>query len=126
MYSKFYKIIVVVVAITMSGCITLPGHRQTIEEDNLFIHISAPSKAVKNTIRFNTENTQLVYLPASTQIEMRIKDAAGEHHVLIENVSGKIDYRYRLNGEKINFGITQQHWFTLQVPKLIEVCKTPS
>lgn len=118
--SKFRIAIIVLLGFSLSACITLPGHRQTIDEGDFYLHVTAPNKATKNQIRFNTEKTDLAYLPPKAKIELEIVDDQGKHELNIKSSKDIIIYKYKLDGRKIPFGTEQQEWFASQVPKIID------
>jgi hypothetical protein len=107
----------------LSACVNLPGHRQTIDEENFYLHITAPSRVVKEEIRFNAEETELLFLPKSAQIELVVADNIGKHQLTIKEHQGSIVYYYRLNGRKLTFGAKEKEWFASQVPLIIEKSK---
>ena len=104
----------------LSACLTLPGHRQTIKEDNFELSITAPSEQVKREIRFNKQQTKLLELPMEVSIELYLLDKYGKHELSITNVSGFINYDYHLNGRKVPFDRRARTWFTDQIPRIIK------
>lgn len=117
---KFRMLILASLSLTLSACITLPGHRQTIDEDNFFLHITAPNKNIKNQIRFNSEKTDLLYIPERVRIELVVADSLGKHQLKIKNHDESIVYNYRLNGRKTPFGTKEKKWLASQVPIIID------
>jgi len=121
--SAFFKsrmLILASLSLALAACITLPGHRQTIDEDNFFLHIRAPSKDIKNEIRFNSEKTDFLYLPERVRIELVVADNLGKHQLKIKKDEESIVYNYRLNGRKTTFGAKEKEWFASQVPIIID------
>lgn len=112
-------VILVVLSLCVSACITLPGHRQTIDEEDFFIHITAPNSATKSLTRFNAEQTDINYLPRKTEIELVVMDSQGKHELNISSSNGAIIYDYALNGRHLEFGKKQREWFASQVPRII-------
>ncbi len=104
---------------SLSACMTSPGHRQVIEEDNFTLYINAASKNIKNKIRFNTKKTALVFLPEKAIVKLNVVDQFGKHQLEITNPNGTISYNYKLNGNKVIFGAKEKKWFASQVPKII-------
>ncbi|WP_083923102.1 hypothetical protein [Arsukibacterium perlucidum] len=104
----------------LSACVTLPGHRQTIDEENFYLHITAPSKVIKEEIRFNAEETELLFLPENAQIELVVADDIGKHQLTIKEHQGSIVYHYRLNGQQLTFGVKEKEWFASQIPLIID------
>lgn len=115
-FHPFRLLILAGVSVVLSACITLPGHRQTVDEENFFMHINAPNLATKKEIRFNAEKTELLSLPEGVQIELVVADHGGEHQLLIQNQQASVVYHYRFNGRKMVFGDNQQQWFARQIP----------
>ena len=52
-------VVLVLLSFSLLGCITLPGHRQIIDERDFYLRIETPNKAAKNLIRFNAEKPAL-------------------------------------------------------------------
>jgi len=117
--NKFRITIFVLLCISLSACITLPGHRQTIDEGDFYLHITAPNKAIKSLIRFNTEKTDIAYIPSKAKMELVVADDQGRHDLKIKSSKGTIVYKYRLNGRRKQFGTEQREWFASLVPKII-------
>lgn len=112
-------IILAGLSLVLAACITLPGHRQIIDEEGFYLKISAPSKAVKRDIRFNQEKTDLIHLPDNTRIELKVSGTLGSRQLFIRRSDASIVYRYRLNGRQGEFGAAERKWFASQVPKII-------
>lgn len=104
----------------LSACVNLPGHRQTIDEDNFFLHITAPTLAIKNEIRFNTEKTELLFLPEGAHLELVVADNIGKHQLFMQKQQESVVYNYRLNGRKTTFGVKEKEWFASQIPLIID------
>lgn len=117
--NKFRIAIFVLLSLSLSACITLPGHRQTIDEGHFYLHITAPNKETKSLIRFNAEKTEIVYLPSKAEMEIKVVDDLGRHDLRIKCTRNTIVYNYKLDGRKIPFGAEQQEWFASLVPKII-------
>lgn len=117
--SKFRALIVVLLTLAFSACVTLPGHRQIIDEDGFYVYVKAPNKATKGEIHFNVEKTELLYLPAATYIELVVDDAKGQHHLNISSLNGEILYEYAVNGRQVSFGAEEQSWFASLIPEII-------
>lgn len=122
-FLKFRLVILACLSLTLSACITWPGHRHTVDEENFYLHITAPSRFIKEEIRFNAEETELLFLPRSAQIELVVVDDMGKHQLTIKKHQGSIVYHYRLNGRKTTFGAKEKEWFASQVPLIIEKSK---
>jgi hypothetical protein len=122
-FLKFRVVILVCLSLVLSGCITWPGHRHTVDEENFYLHITAPSRVIKEEILFNAEETELLFLPESAQIELVVADDIGKHQLTIKEHQGSIVYYYRLNGRKLTFGAKEKDWFASQVPLIIEKYK---
>ncbi len=118
-FTKVKTLVLSIFCFILSACITLPGHRQIIDEHNFFLSIEAPSKDIKNKIRFNLEKTALLYLPENMRIELNVTDNIGTHQIKILSNNKSVSYTYSLNGEKFIFGTNEKKWFALQVPKII-------
>jgi starvation-inducible outer membrane lipoprotein len=118
-FKTFRIAILVILSLSLLACITLPGHRQTIDEEDFYIHITAPDRATKELTRFNAEQTGIAYLPEKTEIELVVVDIRGRHQLDIRSSPDTIIYDYRLNGRKVEFGNEQQEWFASQVPRII-------
>lgn len=112
----FKLLVVFVLASTTVACVTLPGHRLTIDEPDFYLHIDAPSKETRNQIRFNTDQNALVYLPENTTIELK----EAQHKLEIIQDEGAVVYVYRLNGQRKVFGTKEQAWFASKIPEIIE------
>lgn len=110
---------IALLGLSLSACITLPGHRQTIDEEGFYLHLTAPDSATRGLIRFNAEQTDLAHMPARTKIELVVSDVQGEHDLEITGSLDTIAYDYRLNGRRVEFGAEQQAWFASQVPEII-------
>lgn len=122
-FLKFRLVILACLSLALSACITWPGHRHGVDEENFYLHITAPSRVIKEKIRFNAEETELLFLPENTQIELVVADNIGKHQLTIEERQGSIVYHYRLNGRKATFGAKEKEWFASQVPLIIEKAK---
>ena len=119
-FLKFRLLILACLSFILSGCVTLPGHRQTIDEENFYLHISAPNLAIKNEIRFNAEKTELLFLPENVQIELVVADKSGKHQLMMKKHLESVVYNYRLNGRKTTFGNKEKEWFASQIPIIID------
>jgi hypothetical protein len=119
-FSQFRPLLFIASILLLSACITLPGHRQTIDEDGFYLQITAPSKSFKDSIRFNSAETDIAYLPLSTKIKLVVMNEQGKHEVNVINSNGAIGYLYTLNGRAENFGVAEQKWFSSQIPKIID------
>jgi len=117
---KFRLLILAGLSFVLSACITLPGHRQTIDEENFFLHISAPKLAIKNEIRFNAAKTELLFLPDGAQLELVVSDNIGKHQLSMQKYQNMVVYNYRLNGLKTTFGTKEKEWFASQIPLIID------
>ena len=111
---------IVCLSLVLSACISIQGHLQIKKEDDFFLSIKAPSKQIKNQIRFNAEKTALAYLPEQTRIKLVVKDSDGKHRLIAERFDESIVYTYKLNGRKRAFEPEGQQWFASQVPQLID------
>ncbi len=120
---KFRLVILACLSLALSACITWPGHRHGVDEENFYLHITAPSRVIKEKIRFNAEETELLFLPEKTQIELVVADNIGKHQLTIKERQGSIVYHYKLNGRKTTFGAKEKEWFASQVPLIIEKAK---
>lgn len=109
-----------VLASVLSACITLPGHRQIVEEDNFYLLINTQSEQAKRDIRFNTEKGELVELPPHSSIELAITDENGMHEMVIKNLNSTIEYQYKRNGRTAPFDDATKQWFVSQIPMIIE------
>lgn len=118
-FKTFRPFILVVLSLSLSACITLPGHRQTIDEGDFYLHITAPDRATKELSRFNAEQTGIAHLPEKTEMELVVVDVQGKHELDITSSTDAIIYDYTLNGRPVEFGTEQQEWFASQVPKII-------
>jgi hypothetical protein len=119
-FLKFRLLILACFSFVLSGCVTLPGHRQTVDEENFFLHISAPNLAIKNEIRFNAEKTEFLFLPESAQIELVVADNIGKHQLTMKKYQESVVYDYRLNGRRTTFGTKEKQWFASQIPLIID------
>jgi hypothetical protein len=119
-FGKLRLLILVCWSLVLSACITLPGHRQTVDEKNFYLHITAPKLAIKNEIRFNAEKTELLFLPEHAQIELVVADNIGQHQLMIKKHQESVVYHYRLNGRQMTFGSKEQGWFASQIPLIID------
>jgi len=120
--SVFLKVRLVILAclsLALSACVTLPGHRQTIDEENFCLNITAPSLAIKNEIRFNAEKTELLFMPKGAQLEFVVSDSLEKHQLSVLNHQETVVYDYRLNGRKLTFGAREKDWFASQIPLII-------
>ena len=122
-FLKFRLVILACFSLAISACITWPGHRHTVDEENFYLHITAPSRVIKDEIRFNAEETELLFLPENAQIELVVADDIGKHQLTIKEHQGSIVYYYRLDGRKTTFGAKEKEWFASQVPLIIEKSK---
>jgi len=122
-FINFRLLMIAGLSFILSACVNLPGHRQTIDEENFYLHITAPSRVIKEEIRFNAEETELLFLPENAQIELVVADNIGKHQLTIKERQGSIVYHYRLNGHKTTFGAKEKEWFASQVPLIIEKSK---
>jgi len=116
---KARVVILALLCLLLSACITLPGHRQTVDEGDFYVHITAPDRVTKGLIRFNAEQTDIARLPAKAEIELVVVDVQGKHELDISGPTEAIDYDYTLNGRRMEFGTAQQEWFASQVPRII-------
>jgi len=107
-------------SLVLSACVTLPGHRQIIDEENFFLLISAPNLDVKNKIRFNSAKTDILYLPERAQIELVVADNLGKHQLTIKKQEELVVYHYKLNGREITFGSKEKEWLASQIPIIID------
>lgn len=112
-------VILFVLSLCLLACITPPGSRQTVDEEDFYIHITAPNSATKSLTRFNAEQTDIAYLPAKTEIELVVTDGQGKHELNLSSANGVIIYDYALNGRHLEFGKEQREWFASQVPRII-------
>jgi len=112
-------VLLVLLSLSLSACITLPGHRQTIDEGDFYLHITAPDRATKELTRFNAEQTGIAHLPDKTKMELVVVDLQGRHELNITGSTDAIIYDYALNGRHSEFGAEQQEWFASQVPKIV-------
>jgi hypothetical protein len=119
-FLKFRLLILAGVSFVLSACVTLPGHRQTIDEENFFLNITAPSLAIKNEIRFNAEKTELLFLPKGAQLEFVVSDNLGKHQLSVQKHQETVVYNYRLNGRKMTFGVKEKVWLASQIPLIID------
>ncbi|KKO46707.1 hypothetical protein WG68_05350 [Arsukibacterium ikkense] len=119
-FIKFRLLFIAGVSFVISACVTLPGHRQTIDEENFFLNITAPTLAIKNEIRFNSEKTELLFLPKGAQLEFVVSDNLGKHQLSVQKHQETIVYNYRLNGQKMTFGVNEKEWFASQIPIIID------
>ena len=69
-FSRFRLLIFIVSILLLSACVTLPGHSQTIDEEGFYLQITAPSKTVKDLLRFNSAETDIAYLSLNTKIKI--------------------------------------------------------
>ena len=122
-FINFRLLMIACLSFILSACVNLPGHRQTIDEENFYFHITAPSRVVKEEIRFNADETELLFLPENTQIELVVADNIGKHQLTIKERQGSIVYHYKLNGRKTTFGTKEKEWFASQVPLIIQKYK---
>lgn len=122
-FLKFRLVIVACLSLVLCACITWPGHRHTIDEENFYLHITASTRVIKDEIRFNAEKTELLFLPESAQIELVVTDSIGKHQLTIKKHQGSIVYRYKLNGRKTTFEAKEKEWFASQIPLIIEKSK---
>ncbi|MDP5148858.1 hypothetical protein [Rheinheimera baltica] len=122
-FLKFRLVILAFLSLGLSACITWPGYRHTIDQENFYLHITASSRAINKEIRFNAEETELLFLPESAQIELVVTDNIGKRQLTIKEHQGSIVYHYRLNGRKTTFGAKEREWFASQVPLIIEKSK---
>lgn len=121
MNSSPWRIFIVIVSIfTVTACLTAPGHRQIISEGDFYLHIAAPSKAIKESIRFTPELNKIEYLPVNTKIKLSVQEQQNNHELTITNKNGSVVYYYRLNGKAIDFGEKEQRWFSSHIPKIVE------
>lgn len=112
-------VVLVLLNFSLAACITLPGHRQIIDEGDFYLRIETPNKAAKNLIRFNAEKTGIAYLPARSEIELVVVDVQGKHEMKVKRSKDAIVYQYKLNGRRTPFGAEQQEWFASLVPEII-------
>ncbi|MBM7073795.1 hypothetical protein JQC92_17430 [Shewanella sp. 202IG2-18] len=117
-FTKFQTVILMILSLSLSACITLPGHRQTINEGNFHLQITSPDKATKHLIRFNSTKNEIIYLPEDTRIELIVIDAIGKHNLKIKKSINTIVYDYKLNGLKVVFDTEKIQWFESQVPRI--------
>lgn len=118
-FKSIRLVTLVVLSLCLSACITLPGHRQTIDEGDFYLQITAPNKATKSLTRFNADQTDIVHLPEKTEIELVVLDGQGKHELKISSSNDAIIYDYALNGRHLDFGEKQREWFASQVPRII-------
>ena len=83
-FLKFRVVILACLSLVLSACITWPGHRHTVDEENFYLHITAPSRVIKEEIRFNAEETELLFLPENAQIDLVVADDIGKHQLTIK------------------------------------------
>jgi hypothetical protein len=119
-FIKLRLLMIVGFSFVVAACVTLPGHRQTIDEENFFLKITAPSLVIKSEIRFNAEKTQLLFLPKGTQLEFVVSDNLGKHQLSVQRHQEAVVYNYRLNGRKMTFGAKENEWFASQIPFIID------
>lgn len=94
-------------------------HREVIKQDNYFVMIKAPNKQAKQQIQFNPEQTEIIFLPKNTSIELRVIENSDTHRLNIKNAEASIDFNYSLNGRTKDFGQDQQKWFAELLPQII-------
>lgn len=111
--------IALTISLSLMACVTVAGHRQIIKEKGLYLEVTAPTKEIKQKIRFNAEQTQLEYLPEGVFIRLSLTDSAGAHHVTIKGANGKPEYEYKVDGRQATFGPKAQDWFASQLPNII-------
>ncbi len=113
-------LMIIAISSLLCACITMPGYRQVINEDNFNLLIIAPNEQTKQEIQFDTMQSELVHLPMNSSINFASTDEHGEHELLIKNVSGEIIYEYRINGHKATFDTKARSWFTEHIPQIIK------
>lgn len=110
---------VLTISLFLVSCVTTMGHRQIISEDNLRLEIISPTNKTKLKIRFNTEQSQLEYLPDGVIIRLSLADNKNTHHIKIESVNGEPKYEYEVDGRQVIFGPKEQEWFSSQIPTIV-------
>ena len=101
-------------SLCLSACITLPGHRVIVDEENYYLHVETPSKQVKNKILFNDEETALLHLPEQVQIKLIALQGSEEHKIKIRNKNGEIVYQYMIDGKRVDYEPYGKQWFASQ------------
>ena len=112
-------LIVMLLSSSLCACITMPGHRQIIKENNFTLLITAPNEEAKKQILFDQTQTNLVRLPKNLSLKFNSQDENGEHEVVIKSVSGVLIYDYRINGRSAPFDNEAKAWFTKNIPRII-------
>ncbi len=87
-FIKHQKFILAFLVLSLSACITLPGHRVTIDEIDFYLSVKAPNKKIKKFIRFNSEKTKIIYMPENVRIELLVTDKIGKRKLTIEKPGG--------------------------------------
>lgn len=119
-FIKFRLLILIGLSVALSACVTLPGHRHIVDEENFFLHISAANLQIKNQIRFNSDKTDVLYLPDTARIKLVVTDNLGKHQLTIKKYQGSVVYDYRLNGRETTFSANEKLWFASQIPMIID------
>lgn len=69
-------------------------------------------------IRFNYEETQILYFPEDSELDVRIDDGEDKQRILISRDNGETEYRYYINRQQID--ITQDpNWQAGFIPDLL-------
>lgn len=119
-YGTLKILTLLVMTCFLSACITLPGHRQIVDEGDLYILIETQSGQEKSEIRFNPEQGEIVELPLRSRITLLINDNRGKHEMVIKNVDSATHYEYKRNGRKAPFDDAARRWFEAQIPMIVE------
>lgn len=109
-------LLVLVWASQLGACVTLPGYRQVIEEDDFSLQITAPDKATWRQIRTNPTQTAITALPEHTQIRIE----AGDRTLTIQGSGDAPTYDYEIDGKPAAFDAEAQQWLGAQLPRIVE------
>lgn len=76
------------------------------------------SSELKGKIRFNDEETKILYFPENSELEVKIDDGRDKRRLLISRDNGETEYRYYLNRKKRDIAEDPQ-WMAQFIPQLL-------
>ena len=119
MHHHFRNVLLVIFIAMLSACSIHIGHRHMIYDDDFFFELKAPNKASRNALSFNDDETDIEVLPESISLVIGDLVLGQKRRLQIENVSGKVEYEYRVNGKVSAYNSDAQLWFASQVPRIL-------
>lgn len=116
---RFLVSLVIFATFSLSGCITLPGHRIIVDDENFYLHVETPSKEIRRNIQFNESETALLKVPERVHIKLIVIENGDKHRIDIEGKHDGVVYLYRINGKEVQFYPNGEKYFASQVPRIM-------